>query len=589
MDAEDVLATTISHMIVKQEEEHITLIAATGEHNVIVYHLLEKEPTFDFDDDNSEATVPFPYETEKHKLLVGFNDEITDCVSLGDGIHFAASTNSANVRLFSKDDFGAVEVVGHRDIVLTMDVSADGRYLATGAKDNTVRIWKVGFGSDNLPSATLLLECKGHAESVGAVKFSPLNCTNAPSPFFLVSASRDRTLKLWDIRALLKSDEHVAEMSESGSLTADCLSTIIAHEKDVNSIDISPDGRLVASGSQDRTLKIWNTTDLSLAGTLKGHRRGVWRVRFSPVDKIVASCSGDKTVKLWSLQDFTCLRTLEGHMDSVLNFAFINNGMQIMSSGSDGVLKLWVIKTQECVGTFSEDHSDKVWAMCVMPDEKTVVTGGVESQLNVWNDVTEQEVLEEKQEKEDKARKQQDLDNVLYAENYALAIKLALELDHPRKLLSVFSKVAHLHDGDDEGAVSASNPTLNAALSVLSEDHLRTLMGHIRDWNTNSRNAVVAQRVLASVLETVHPTALQSVLKTMQNREDVLDSLLTYSNRHFDRFNRMMQKSYLLDYTLDRIAIASSSASVLKPSEYVAVKTTLPFSVYGFSEEGQRK
>ena len=78
--------------------------------------------------------------------------------------------------------------------------------------------------------------------------------------------------------------------------------------QDVNSVCISPNDKLMASGSQDRTAKLWSLPDFSLLGVFRGHRRGVWCVQFSPMDQVLASSSADGTVKLWGLQDFSCLK-----------------------------------------------------------------------------------------------------------------------------------------------------------------------------------------------------------------------------------------------------------------------------------------
>lgn len=81
--------------------------------------------------------------------------------------------------------------------------------------------------------------------------------------------------------------------------------------QDINSVAVSPNDKLLASGSQDRTAKLWSLVggpDLSLLGILRGHRRGVWAVCFSPVDQVLATSSADGTCKLWGLQDFSCLK-----------------------------------------------------------------------------------------------------------------------------------------------------------------------------------------------------------------------------------------------------------------------------------------
>lgn len=85
--------------------------------------------------------------------------------------------------------------------------------------------------------------------------------------------------------------------------------------QDINGVAVSPNDKLLASGSQDRTAKLWSLAggaDLSLLGVFRGHRRGVWAVCFSPVDQVLATSSADGTCKLWSLQDFGCLKVGPG-------------------------------------------------------------------------------------------------------------------------------------------------------------------------------------------------------------------------------------------------------------------------------------
>jgi U3 small nucleolar RNA-associated protein 13 len=127
----------------------------------------------------------------------------------------------------------------------------------------------------------------------------------------------------------------------------------------------------LASGSQDRTAKVYEIDfsratgdrpahgEIKLLGTCKGHKRGVWTVKFGRTERVLATGSGDKTVKLWNLEDFTCVKTFEGHTNSVLRVDFINHGMQLVTSASDGLVKLWSVREEECIATM-DNHEDKV-------------------------------------------------------------------------------------------------------------------------------------------------------------------------------------------------------------------------------------
>ena len=77
---------------------------------------------------------------------------------------------------------------------------------------------------------------------------------------------------------------------------------------------------------------------------------------------MLATGSGDKTVKLWSLDDFSCLKTFEGHTNSVVRVDFINAGMQMVSAASDGLVKVWNVREEGCMATM-DNHEDKVCSL----------------------------------------------------------------------------------------------------------------------------------------------------------------------------------------------------------------------------------
>lgn len=139
------------------------------------------------------------------------------------------------------------------------------------------------------------------------------------------------------------------------------------------------------------------------------------------MDRCVATCSGDRTVKLWSITDYACLRTFQGHTASVLSVAFVSAGAQIVSGGADGLVKVWTIRSDECEATL-DAHTDKVWALATATTPRrargddddddeaeedrngalvlgeagpnaglVVVSGGADSVINVWKDVTARE------------------------------------------------------------------------------------------------------------------------------------------------------------------------------------------------------
>jgi U3 small nucleolar RNA-associated protein 13 len=531
------------------------LIAVTGDHNFMFLRLED---------------------LRRFRLFAGFNDDIVDVRCLPDSKRAVVVTNSLHPRLFDLDTFDTELLVGHTDIVLAADVSPDGRWLVTGSKDNTLRFWSLAA---HPPRAIAV--CTGHTETVTAVRFAPLESAfRSASPAALpyaVSTSRDRTLKQWDLASLhaMGLAAEAGGAAEAKQVEIVTRANVLAHSKDVNCVAVAPNNSLVATGSLDRLVKVWSATDLSLVATLRGHRRGVWSVQFSPLDRVLASASGDKTIKLWSLTDSSCLMTLEGHLSSVLQVRFVNHATQLMTSSADGAIKLWLLKTQECVGTFGEEeHAGKVWALDVSRDGKTMVSGGSDSVLNVWADVTEAEALNAAKQEQEHAAKEQALLLAVRRSKYADAIKLAIDLQQPRRLRetieglmahSARQRAARRTSGEAEEDLA----TLSQVLRELTADKLAIVLRLAREWNTNARHFAVAQRVLSALVRSLPFAELVRTLNKSGSAE-LVESLLAYSERHMQRIDRLVERSFVLDYVSRSMGAVAASGPGDAPLDSLA-------------------
>jgi serine/threonine protein kinase len=167
--------------------------------------------------------------------------------------------------------------------------------------------------------------------------------------------------------------------------------TLMGHSGEVNSLAFSRDRITLASGSDDKTIKIWNLNNKKEIRTLKGHSNTVYSVAISLDGKIIVSGSSDKTIKIWNLQTGQLINTLYGHKDFVNSVAISPDGQTIASGSYDHTIKLWNLKTLQLIRTFN-GHSAQVLSVAISPDNQTLISGSKDKTIKMWNLNTGQEI-----------------------------------------------------------------------------------------------------------------------------------------------------------------------------------------------------
>ena len=188
----------------------------------------------------------------------------------------------------------------------------------------------------------------------------------SPDGKVLASGSGDNTVKLWDVA--------------SGRQ----LRTLIGHLGGVVAVAFSPDGKLLASGSGDNTVKLWDLASGRELRTLSGHTDSVFSVAFLPDGKVLASGSADNTIKLWDLASGRQLRTLSGHTDTVTSVAFSPDGKVLASGSVDDTIKLWDVASGRELRTLS-GHTDYVFSVAFSPDGKMLASGSWDNTIKLWD------------------------------------------------------------------------------------------------------------------------------------------------------------------------------------------------------------
>lgn len=176
-------------------------------------------------------------------------------------------------------------------------------------------------------------------------------------------------------------------------------------------------------------------------------------------------------------------------------------------------------------------------------DDHILVSGGGDSVVTFWEDISESTRVEAAKLESELVEQEQKLQNYIHNSDYRAAITLALGLNHPGRLLFLFTAVT---TATPEPASLSGLKAVDEVLASLGDEQLFTLLCRVRDWNTNAKTAGVAQRVLHVLVKSYSPQRLMAVKGAGQ----VWDALKSYTERHYRRVEELVEESYLVEYTL---------------------------------------
>jgi WD40 repeat protein len=205
---------------------------------------------------------------------------------------------------------------------------------------------------------------QGHHGTVYALAVSSSGGQDQP---LVASGSSDRTVRLWDTH------------------TRECVAVLKGHTSWVKSVAFSPDGRLLASASIDKTVRLWDVVGRQPVDVLRGHTNWVNSVSFSPNGRQLASASHDKSVRLWNVPEGVPGPILQ-HAHPVWCVAFSPVvGSNLLASGSsDGTVRLWEVSKQQRLCELRE-HSGVIRSVAFSPDGSQLVSGSGDKTVGLWS------------------------------------------------------------------------------------------------------------------------------------------------------------------------------------------------------------
>ena len=184
----------------------------------------------------------------------------------------------------------------------------------------------------------------------------------------LASASSDKTIKLWDVK------------------NRSLLTTLTGHEGNINHLDFSPNGKILASASLDKTIKLWDVKNRSLLTTLTGHESSISSITFRPDGDILTSVSSGKIIKLWDVEKGSLLATITEHENSLRYPTILSPNGKILASASseDKIIKLWDIEKGSLLATLT-GHGDRINSITFRPDGRILASTSLDKTIKLWD------------------------------------------------------------------------------------------------------------------------------------------------------------------------------------------------------------
>ncbi|MFO0150664.1 MAG: DnaJ domain-containing protein [Microcystis sp.] len=250
---------------------------------------------------------------------------------------------------------------GHQANIGAIDVSPDGKIIASAGEDQTIKLWQRETGK-------LIYSFVGVNEPLQTLAISP----NGKS---IIAGGLDGRISQWQLDTKQYKSSFFARVNAPDS-----------HDGVILQLAFAANERFIVSASNDKTLRIWGYHTGELKRTLIGHEEAVNTCAISPDSQIIASGSDDKTIKLWRFDHSYAYQTFIGDRAAVNSLAFSNDGQYLISGGSDKVIKIWDIKTGEIIKSW-QAHEQAIISIAINP-HRHLIASASRTEIKIWQGQT---------------------------------------------------------------------------------------------------------------------------------------------------------------------------------------------------------
>lgn len=315
----------------------------------------------------------------------------------------------------------SVELPGHRTDVRALSLSSDDRMLAS-ASSGSLKIWNVKTGTcirtfecgyalccSFLPGDGVVVVGTKAGElelfdvasatmlsSVAAHEGSIWSLQVSPDGRSLCTGSADKNVKFWEFKVV---QEEIPGTKRTTPVLRLNHTRTVKLSDDVLSVRFTPNGKYLAVSLLDNTVKVLFTDTLKLFQNLYGHKLPVLNMDISSDSKLIATCSADKNVKLWGLDFGDCHKSFFAHQDSIMSVVFARNSHNFFSASKDRVIKYYDGDKFEQIQKI-DGHFGEIWALAAGRISDIVVSASHDKSIRVWEQGEDQIFLEEEREKE---------------------------------------------------------------------------------------------------------------------------------------------------------------------------------------------